>query len=60
MKNFFQRPKSNEYRTSFVPMISAKMNISNLDHITKQQVLNLYNKKDENDFLAYRFDMLKT
>ncbi|MCQ3908339.1 MAG: hypothetical protein MJ200_02010 [Mycoplasmoidaceae bacterium] len=59
MKNFFQRPTSTEYKESFVPAISTKMNTGNLDSLTKGQILDLYNPKYEKDFLAYRFDMLR-
>lgn len=59
MKNFFQRPTSATYMESYVPVISQKMNIDNLDNITKQNVLDLYDPKNEKDFLAYRFDMLR-
>ncbi|XQP54886.1 MAG: hypothetical protein ACOQNV_01990 [Mycoplasmoidaceae bacterium] len=59
MKNFFQRPTSVEYKKLFVPVIESKMNINNLDKMTKQQVLDLYEPKNEKDFLAYRFDMLR-
>lgn len=59
MKNFFERPKSQDYETKFLPEMEKVMNLSNLDTIKKQKVLSLYNPHYEQDFLAYRFLMLK-
>ena len=59
MKNFFQRQKSALYIEKFVPYIKKELNLNNVDEIKKSKVLSLYEPKFEQDFLAYRFDLLK-
>lgn len=57
MKNFFERPTTQDYQNSFLPFISKKLNTKNIDRVTKQEVLSLYDPKYEKDFLAYRFNL---
>ncbi|MBQ0045294.1 MAG: hypothetical protein KBS35_00175 [Mycoplasma sp.] len=59
MKNFFERAKSQNYESIYLPNIEKVLNLSNLDVIKKQKVLSLYDTDNAKDFLAYRFSMLK-
>ncbi|MCQ2957167.1 MAG: hypothetical protein MJ233_05100 [Mycoplasmoidaceae bacterium] len=60
MKNLFERPKSNTYETTFLPQMSRMLNIGNLKDFNKKRVIGLYQPKDAKDFLAYRFELLKS
>ena len=58
MKNFFQRPKTQDYEKTFVPFISKFLNLENIGQIKRRKVIDLYSQEYKNDFLAYRFDLL--
>lgn len=57
MKNFFQRESSTDYE-KYLSFIKDKLNVNNLDSLTKKQVMSLCHFGQTKNFLAYRFDVL--
>ncbi len=59
MKNFFQREPGKDYNTKYLSYIKDKVNVANLFSLTKKQILNFYHFGQAQNFLAYRFAILK-
>lgn len=59
MLNFFERETSQYYLTGYLPYMKDRFNYHNILNFNRKKVLSYYNKIDEKDFLAYRFQVLK-
>lgn len=56
---FFTRPHSKSFFDQYVPKINCHINLHNIFSINKHALANYYNIKESQDFLAYRFYLLK-
>lgn len=59
MKNFFERDHDEHYDSDYVPSMRRKFSVDNLSSLSKKQIIDFYEYKNDKNFLAYRFDLLK-
>lgn len=59
MKNFFEREATSNYQTGYLPLAKKFFTHENILSYPKSKILSFYRSVDKQDFLAYRFEVLR-
>lgn len=59
MKNFFYRSNNEFQYSNYKREVAPILNYSNVEEISKNDIKNLFEINKENEFLSYRFELLK-